>query len=168
MTIRTLNARASDVMSSPAVTVRPTATLAEAAALMIDRNIGCLPVTDPGGTLVGMLTERMLQAQVAGVRPASTISFQNRTVLELYVGHPGQLDPPEFGIGDFRKRTVREAMADRPIAVDADAPLWKVADLMMKDHVSHLPVSRGQKLVGVIARHDLVRAMAERSAPGGA
>lgn len=57
-------------------------------------------------------------------------------------------------------------MADRLVAVNADAPLWKVADVMMKDHVSHLPVSRGQKLVGVIARHDLVRAVAERSTPG--
>lgn len=76
MTIKTLNARASDVMSSPAVTVKPTATLAEAAALMIDRNIGCLPVTDSSGSLIGMLTERMLQAQLAAPGPPRASPFK--------------------------------------------------------------------------------------------
>lgn len=45
-----------DVMTTDPVTVRPDAALAEAARLMLERKIGCLPVVEDG-KLVGILTE---------------------------------------------------------------------------------------------------------------
>jgi len=46
-----------EVMSREVVTVAPDATLGEAAALLLGRRIGCLPVVKPDGTLVGLVTE---------------------------------------------------------------------------------------------------------------
>jgi CBS domain-containing protein len=46
-----------EVMTRDVVTVAPDASLDEAAALLIGRRIGCLPVAKPDGTLVGLLTE---------------------------------------------------------------------------------------------------------------
>jgi CBS domain-containing protein len=46
-----------EVMSRDVVTVGPDATLADAAALLLGRRIGCLPVVKPDGTLVGLVTE---------------------------------------------------------------------------------------------------------------
>ncbi|TFG92108.1 MAG: CBS domain-containing protein, partial [Myxococcales bacterium] len=46
-----------EVMTRDVVTVAPDATLDEAAALLIGRRIGCLPVAKPDGTLVGLVTE---------------------------------------------------------------------------------------------------------------
>lgn len=48
--------RVKEVMTTEVVTTRPDATLAEAATIMIERKIGCLPVID-GDRLVGILTE---------------------------------------------------------------------------------------------------------------
>lgn len=45
-----------EVMSSEVVTTAPDATLVDAARLMMERKIGCLPVVDDG-RLVGILTE---------------------------------------------------------------------------------------------------------------
>jgi CBS domain-containing protein len=45
-----------EVMSAPAVTIAPEALVKDAARLMIDRKIGCLPVVQ-GDTLVGIITE---------------------------------------------------------------------------------------------------------------
>jgi CBS domain-containing protein len=45
-----------EVMSAPAVTISPEATVKDAARIMIDRKIGCLPVVQ-GDTLVGIITE---------------------------------------------------------------------------------------------------------------
>jgi CBS domain-containing protein len=45
-----------DAMTDDPVTTTPSTPLADAARLMIDRGIGCLPVLD-GGRLVGILTE---------------------------------------------------------------------------------------------------------------
>ncbi len=47
----------SDVMTRDPVTVRATASLAQAARLMLDRKFGCLPVCDEAGALVGIVTE---------------------------------------------------------------------------------------------------------------
>jgi CBS domain-containing protein len=45
-----------EVMTTDVVTTTPQTSIAEAARLMLERKIGCLPVVD-GGRLVGMLTE---------------------------------------------------------------------------------------------------------------
>ncbi|MBQ0983483.1 CBS domain-containing protein [Streptomyces sp. F63] len=47
---------AGELMTSPAVTVRAGATLAEAARIMALRKVKRLPVTDPGGTLAGVVS----------------------------------------------------------------------------------------------------------------
>jgi CBS domain-containing protein len=57
--------RVKDVMSEPAVTIGPDATAAEAARLMIERKIGCLPVVGDG-VLVGILTESDLLRLLTG------------------------------------------------------------------------------------------------------
>lgn len=48
------------------VTLRPTATLAEAMAVLLDNNIGALPIVE-AGELVGMLSERDVLVKAAGV-----------------------------------------------------------------------------------------------------
>ena len=54
-----------EVMTTDVVTIRPDASLAEAAKLMLERRVGCLPVVEGGG-LVGILTESDFVALVAG------------------------------------------------------------------------------------------------------
>ncbi len=47
----------SEVMHCPVVTITPGELLTEAARQMIDKRIGCLPVLDTKGQMVGILTE---------------------------------------------------------------------------------------------------------------
>ena len=58
----------SRVMSSPPVVIGPDATIREAALLMADRKIGCLPVVE-GGRMIGLLTETDVLRWVAGAPP---------------------------------------------------------------------------------------------------
>jgi CBS domain-containing protein len=46
-----------EAMSERLITVRPDTPQAEAAALMLRHRIGCLPVVDAGGALIGIVTE---------------------------------------------------------------------------------------------------------------
>jgi CBS domain-containing protein len=65
--------RAGEVMTRDVVTVRPDATLREAACLMDDLNVGALPVCD-GRRLVGIITDRdiTVRATADGMRPDAT------------------------------------------------------------------------------------------------
>ncbi|HET6305474.1 MAG TPA: CBS domain-containing protein, partial [Myxococcota bacterium] len=56
----------SRVMSQPPVTIHPDASAEEAALVMAERKIGCLPVLE-GEELVGMVTETDLLRYFAGV-----------------------------------------------------------------------------------------------------
>ena len=47
----------SEVMTKAPTSVRPGLSLAAAARLMLERKIGCLPVCEDDGTLVGIITE---------------------------------------------------------------------------------------------------------------
>lgn len=46
-----------EVMAKKPITVGPSTTLEQAAQLMLRHKIGCLPVVDPGGAALGLLTE---------------------------------------------------------------------------------------------------------------
>lgn len=48
--------RIKEVMSEPVITIAPDASVKEAARQMMEKKIGCLPVTN-GGSLVGLVTE---------------------------------------------------------------------------------------------------------------
>lgn len=47
----------SDIMTREPTSVRPATALSQAARLMLERKYGCLPVCDPDGTLLGIVTE---------------------------------------------------------------------------------------------------------------
>ncbi len=56
------------VMSAPPITIAPDATVEEAARVMADRKIGCLPVLEDG-RLLGIVTETDVLRYFAGVSP---------------------------------------------------------------------------------------------------
>lgn len=58
------------VMSTPPIVISPDATVEEAARMMADRKIGCLPVVD-GDDLIGLITETDVLRYFAGIPPES-------------------------------------------------------------------------------------------------
>lgn len=59
------------VMSSPAITIGPDDPVEDAARVMAERKIGCLPVVDEGEHFVGLVTETDLLRHFAGLPPVS-------------------------------------------------------------------------------------------------
>jgi CIC family chloride channel protein len=56
---------------------------------------------------------------------------------------------------------IREYMDRQPIGIHPGAVLSDVLYLMDRQHISHLPVTEGRKLVGIITRSDLIHATAD-------
>jgi CBS domain-containing protein len=62
----------------------------------------------------------------------------------------------------FKKgNRVKSIMSDRVISVDEATPVERVAELMTTHRIKRVPVMRGEKLVGIISRADMVRAIAK-------
>jgi CBS domain-containing protein len=149
---------AGEVMTSPAVTVPASATLADAAEIMVEKNIGCLPVVDKAGKLVGVVTERTFQSELAGYRPTSAMSSEERVLAQLYISGGSRLGSAETWFEQARRSPITDAMlTDEPIVEEA-TPLHEVAAAMLKVKLSHIVVTRDGAPVGVVARHDLLKA----------
>jgi CBS domain-containing protein len=86
-----LGRTAEQLMTSPAVTVHPDATLAAAARLMNSHHLRRLPVVDPDGTLLGIVSRRDLLSVF--LRPDADIARQVGEILaELLPGGPAGID----------------------------------------------------------------------------
>lgn len=143
--------KASDVMTSDVVSIRPQATILDATQLMLERRISGLPVIDASGTLVGIVTEGDF------LRRIETGTQRKRgRLLEFLLG-PGRL-ANEYVHTAGRK--VDEVMTRDVRTVEEDAPLEKIVYLMERHRIKRIPVVRNDKVVGIITRANLMRAVA--------
>lgn len=139
-----------DVMTSPVVTVTPDDSVEDAVRLMLGRGISGLPVLDAEGALVGVVTEGDLLHRVeCGTerKRAHWLDFLLGTARAAadYVHDHG--------------RKVAELMTRNVLTVAEDTPLSDVVGLMEERHIKRLPVLRDGRLVGVVSRSDLLRAL---------
>lgn len=142
--------RVSDVMTRNVVSIRSDDTILKAARLMLQNRISGLPVVDAEGGLIGMVTEgdflRRAEINTARRRPKW---------IEFLLG-PGRL-ADEFTRASGRR--VQEVMTQKPVTVGEDVSLATAVELMERNRIKRLPVVRDGKIVGIISRANLVRAL---------
>lgn len=131
-----------DVMSAPVVSIAPDATLADAEALFDEHDFDALPVLAADGTLAGVVAKL--------------------DVLRAYQFSPETIVPP---YDEIRRRPVTTVMTLQPLVVAPDTPLTRVLETLVATRVKSLPVVADGRLVGVVAREDVLRAL-RRAAAG--
>ena len=140
-----------DVMTRKVISVTDGDSILTAARLMLQNRISGLPVVDPRGNLVGVVTEG---------------DFLRRGELGTQRSRPAWL---EFllGAGRLAKeyvhaygRKVGEIMTVDPVFVGEDDSLETVVEAMERRHIKRLPVMRDGRLVGIVSRANLVQAVA--------
>lgn len=119
-----------DHMATQVVTLHPDMEILRAAQVLIGSDVSGAPVLDQHGRLVGILTERDCL----------------RVVLHAgYHGEPGGL--------------VRDFMTADPVSVRPDDTILELAERFIKESYRRYPVLDGGRLVGLISRRDVMRAM---------
>ena len=125
MTSQVLARNAGEVMSAPPVTIKDTATLADAAKVMVDRNIGCVPVIDAKGKLVGVVTERTFQSELAGYRPSSSMSANERVLAQLYISGGTGIGAAETWFEHAKQTPINEVMLTEEPTVAEETPPYR-------------------------------------------
>lgn len=141
-----------DFMTRKVVTVTPDTPALMAARLMLEGQISGLPVVDGAGRVVGIVTEHDL------LRHDEPDGKTKRP-------HWLQLIIQRTGLGEeaarFHAQSVGDVMTRDPVTVAEATPLEEASRLITEHGFKRLPVVRGGELVGIIARADLVRALAQ-------
>lgn len=142
-----------DIMTRQVVSVTPQMTIADAARRMLDNRISGLPVVDPDGTVVGIVTEGDL------LRRIETGTARQRSRWFEILGGPGRL-ARDYVHSHARK--IGEVMTPEVASVTPQDSLTAVVELMESRHVRRLPVIEEGRLVGIISRANLVRALLDK------
>ncbi|TIS55837.1 CBS domain-containing protein [Mesorhizobium sp.] len=128
-----------DVMTANVVTVSPDHSVRHAARIMLEHRISGLPVVDDGGHLVGIVSEG---------------DFLRRSELGAEMSSPGEAH-------DYVRRhswKVADLMTSDVVVADKETPIEQIAALMQEHGIKRIPILKGQRLVGVVSRADLLRA----------
>lgn len=119
----------SEIMTTPPVTIRPHATVKEAAEVMVERNIGSLVVVDDKNSIIGIVTVRDIIREVVAKG----------------------LSPDKIRVGDIMTRNIYYIMSDDTIR--------KAAEVMSEKGIGHLPVVDPDtyRLVGIVSKTDILK-----------
>lgn len=143
--------RAHQIMTKDVVTVGPHTSMLDAANIMLRCHVSGLPVVDEQGKLLGVISEGDL------LRRSEIGTGRKRLRLLEIIAGPARL------ARDFVQehgREVRDVMTHYVVTVAEDTPLDEVVRQMESNAINRLPVMRGENLVGIITRTNILRGIA--------
>ena len=146
--------RARDVMTKDMVKVGPDATVGDIAALLVQHRIGAVPVVSNTQQLIGIVSQTDLVH-----RSETGTEKKRKWWLELFVD-------PDAMAREYVKshgHKAQDVMTRLVVSVSENASLAEVADVLDTHRIRQVPVVSEGRLVGMISRADLVRALAEAS-----
>lgn len=136
-------------MTRKVVAVSPDTPVAEVAALLVGRRLSAVPVIDGMRHVVGIVSEGDLMR-----RPETGTEAHRSWWLRAFAA-PETLAEHYIKSHGLRAKDV---MTRKVVTIAPDASLGDAADLMERSRVKRLPVTREDRLIGIISRADLVRA----------
>jgi CBS domain-containing protein len=137
-----LDYRVCDAMTADPIRVGPDASLADTEALLEQHDFNALPVVGPAGELLGVVTKLDL--------------------LRAFRFTDDHMFPP---YEELMARAVRSVMTTDAVTVTPRTPLTRVLETLVRTRSKSLPVVDDGRVVGIIAREDVLAAL--RRAVGG-
>lgn len=148
--------KVNEIMTQPVITIGEDTALQEAANMMLQHRIGGIPVVDRNGNLVGIITETDFCAKERCV-PFSL--FRAPQLFGTWLGNDAEEAYARAGTiraGDVMSRNV--------VTVRENDSVETVLELILKYDINRIPVLSDGKLVGIVARRDLLRIMKNQQA----
>lgn len=143
--------KAHDVMTSPVITIKPTASVKDAVRLFLEHKISAVPVVDDQGKLVGIISEGDLLHR-------SEIGTSRHRPWWLVLMSGDQILAADYIKANARR--VADVMTRNVITAAPDTPLSEIAVMLEQHGVKRLPILRNGGLVGIVSRANLVQAVA--------
>lgn len=145
--------RALQVMTRPVVTVPADATVFAAADILLGSRVSAAPVIDPGGKLVGIVSEADLMN-----RP-ETGTVPSKSWLQRLLADDGRL------ARDYvrsHSHHVADVMTRDVITAKERTEIADIAALMQRHHIKRVPIVRDGKVIGIVSRANLLQGLLAR------
>ncbi|MFA0815565.1 MAG: HPP family protein [Anaerofustis sp.] len=151
---------ASDMMTKQVISVKYDDTLKKAIQVLAEKNISGLPVVNDEGMVIGIITE------------SDIVKFSGKLHVVSGIGSSGWINPytevdsknsVEKGVEILDSTQVHQVMNKSVLTVNASDPGTKVIAMIGKKDINRVPVvDENNVLVGIIARSDIIRYLAQQ------
>ena len=150
-----------DIMTADPVVVSASATVREAAGLLRKHRVGGLPVMD-GEKLVGMITESDILKLLKTPGISEDLWLPSPLeIIEVPIREAINWAHTQKALSHIGDQPVRKVMSSPAITIGEEDDMDAAAALMVEKRIGRLPVVRGRKLVGIVARADIVKGLGE-------
>jgi CBS domain-containing protein len=143
--------KAQDIMSTPVVVVRENDAIPDVVRAMRRHGISGVPVLNTFGLLAGIITEADILSKEAGPGGLSALDYLARVTHRVPDAWAKQAG-----------RTAREVMTPNVTTATEDTSVHELARLMVRGGVNRVPIMRGEDMVGIVTRADVI-AMFDRA-----
>lgn len=145
---------AGSIMTQTVVTAGPDDTVGALAALFTRHGISAVPVCEKDGTLLGIVSEGDL------MRPFGEANQLRRDWWLGLLADGEQLAPDFLDYLRLDRRRARDLMTTNVVTATEDTSVERIADMLQSHRIKRVPILRDGKVVGVVSRADLIRALA--------
>lgn len=153
-----------DFMRCDVFFVKPNHSVFDVAKVFSQNNISGAPVVDKGkvvgvvsiSDIVKFMNVKLANADIIVHEPQS-LSFLFLNLVKMgkdYVDFKKELER-------ISKTEIKHMMSKKVVSISPEANLFEAAEMMEKNDVNRLPVIENGKLIGIIARADLIKALVE-------
>ncbi len=143
-----------DIMTEKVIAVSPETSVKEIADILLKKKIGGVPVLD-GEKLVGIVTEEDLIMKNVKLHFPTYIQLLDAVIyLESLKKYEEEL---RKAVG----ATAKDVMTRDLVTISPEADIEEAATLMIERNISRLPVVENDKLVGIITRRDILKAISK-------
>jgi CBS domain-containing protein len=148
---------AKDIMTRDVVTVTPDTSIEELANRLVNNEISGVPVIDDAGALYGIVTENDLISRNKRLHIPTVVSFLDAAIyLESSKKFEQEVKRVSATkVGDICNRKV--------VSITEDTTIVDIATIMDEKKIHILPVVRNNKVVGIVGKRDIVKAVARQA-----
>ncbi|AJF07190.1 CBS domain-containing protein [Geoalkalibacter subterraneus] len=145
--------KAKDIMTRNVISVQPDTGIEELARLFMEKGISAMPVVKEDGQLFGVVTETDLVAQDRPLHLPTVVSIFDWVIyLESEKDFKKEVEK-------ITARKVDEICSTEVVTCSPETSVSEVAALMTENKAHLIPVVEDDKVVGVVARLDVIRSM---------
>jgi CBS domain-containing protein len=148
---------AKDIMTKNVITVTPDTSLEKLAAILVKNEISGVPVVDDSGKLYGIVTENDLISQNKRLHIPTVVSFLDAAI---YLESSKKF---EEQVKRLTATTVQEICNRKVTTISEEVSVVDVATIMAEKKVHLLPVVKAGKVIGIVGKRDMVKAVAQQA-----
>ncbi len=148
---------AKDIMTKDVVTVTPDSSIEELSSLLVQNEISGVPVVDEKGALIGIVTENDLISRNKRLHIPTVVSFLDAAIY-LESSKKFEQEVKRMAatrVGDIYNRKV--------VSITEDTTVVDIATIMDEKKVHLLPVVTAGKIVGIVGKRDVLKAVARQT-----